>query len=219
MTIGKGSGRSSVRGSIRAPKFLDKSSGFYGRPDEPESAPLEDEWDGASDVDARGPFDPNEGTPEDDGETLLSGTPGGRFRRRSFGRKPKQGGSREEAPRNERPIPGAASPRVPEAETAPNRGNSLVDADDQVLIRDKKRTTRGQEEVVNVLKRNTMKTYRKAADRAFRRGREAFVANVYSVTLTPSTRPKTKLRHDVAPAELQSKRRNNAHLNGSIPSD
>ncbi|XP_061619762.1 uncharacterized protein sb:cb1058 [Phyllopteryx taeniolatus] len=205
MTIGKDSRKSSVRGSIRAPKFLDKSSGLYGRLDEPESAPLEDELDaatdGGSEVDACVPFDPNEGTPEDDGETLLRGTPGGRWRRGSSGRKPKQGGSRDEAPRSERPSLGAGSPRVPE--TARNRGNLLVDADDQVLIRDKKRTTRGQEEVVNVLKRNTMKTYRKAADRAFRRGWEAFVANIYSVTLTPSTRPKTKLRHNVAPAELQ----------------
>lgn len=38
MTIGKNSRKSSVRSSIRAPKFLDKSIGFYGRLDEPEAA-------------------------------------------------------------------------------------------------------------------------------------------------------------------------------------
>lgn len=37
MTIGKNSRKSSVRSSIRAPKFLDKSNGFYGRLDEPEA--------------------------------------------------------------------------------------------------------------------------------------------------------------------------------------
>ncbi|AWP00890.1 putative neurofilament medium polypeptide-like [Scophthalmus maximus] len=38
MTIGKNSRKGSTRSSIRAPKFLDKSSGFYGRLDEPETA-------------------------------------------------------------------------------------------------------------------------------------------------------------------------------------
>ncbi|KAK1889686.1 Conidiophore development regulator abaA [Dissostichus eleginoides] len=37
MTIGKNSRKNSARSSIRAPKFLDKSSGFYGRLDEPET--------------------------------------------------------------------------------------------------------------------------------------------------------------------------------------
>lgn len=46
MTIGKSPRKSSVRSSIRAPKFLDKSSGFYGRLDEPEAAEAGEEGRG-----------------------------------------------------------------------------------------------------------------------------------------------------------------------------
>lgn len=58
MTIGKNSRRSSVRSSIRAPNFLDKSSGFYGRLDEPETGgerdevggkEVEERWNGTDD--------------------------------------------------------------------------------------------------------------------------------------------------------------------------
>ncbi|KAK1889780.1 putative lipoprotein [Dissostichus eleginoides] len=72
------------------------------------------------------------------------------------------------------------------------------DEDDQVLIRDKKRgreeegeeerrMKKEQEEGLKVVKRNTVNNYRKALDRAFRRGWEAFITNLYSVTLTPVT--------------------------------
>ncbi|TMS02427.1 hypothetical protein E3U43_007967 [Larimichthys crocea] len=63
---------------------------------------------------------------------------------------------------------------------------------DQVLIRDKKRgrdeegeeesrMKKEQEEGMKMVKR---KNYRKALDRALRRGWEAFITNLYSVTLT-----------------------------------
>lgn len=63
MTIGKNSRKSSVRSSIRAPKFLDKSSGFYWRLDEPEAAgegeevrgeEVEDRWKGTEDSSREG---------------------------------------------------------------------------------------------------------------------------------------------------------------------
>lgn len=63
MTIGKNSRKSSVRSSIRAPKFLDKSSGFYGRLDEPEAAgegeevmrkEVEERWNGMEDSSGEG---------------------------------------------------------------------------------------------------------------------------------------------------------------------
>ncbi|XP_067307688.1 uncharacterized protein sb:cb1058 [Pseudorasbora parva] len=70
--------------------------------------------------------------------------------------------------------------------------------DDQILISGKKgegemedtrkeKTTEGKlnGEAMEIVKRNTLKNYRKAMDRAFRRGWETFVANLYSVTLTP----------------------------------
>ncbi|XP_077400633.1 uncharacterized protein LOC144035098 [Vanacampus margaritifer] len=191
MTIGPR--KSSVRGSVRAPKFLDKSSGFYARLDEPESAPLEDTFDEVGVMDARGP-------PEDDGQMLLRGTPGGRWRRTSSRRTQKQGASHEASPLD------PAGPGVPEF---PDRGNPLThfacreDADDQVLIRDKKRMKREQEEVMKVVKRNTVKTCRKAVDRAFRRGWQMFLANIYSVTLTPDYSSRKKHQRNVVLAEFQ----------------
>lgn len=73
------------------------------------------------------------------------------------------------------------------------------EADDQVLIsarREKQveieeKTREGEIEEksggenMRVVKRSTLKNYRKAFDRALRRGWETFVANLYSVTLTP----------------------------------
>ncbi|XP_061141996.1 uncharacterized protein sb:cb1058 [Syngnathus typhle] len=184
MTISKESRKSSARGSLRAPKFLDKSGGFYDRLDEPESAPLSDNLvaDAGSEV--------------DDGETLTRRTPSGRWRRRSSRRKQKQA------------LP-LESPQVLEGHQAPHRGDRLTpvpsqeDADDRVLIRDKTWMKREQEVVMKVVKRNSMKAYRKAVDRAFRRGWEAFVANIYSVTLTPVIPSQKKHQHNVVLAEFQ----------------
>ncbi|GAA6228224.1 uncharacterized protein LOC108888784 [Lates japonicus] len=244
MTIGKNSRKSSTRSSIRAPKFLDKSSGFYGRLDEPETTgegeevrgnEVEERGNGAEDGSREGrvtsspvhnsgadereeaeAFDFNGGMMEDDGETLLRRKPSRRSSRwrRSSRRKQREERPEEDAARDERPSLGTESPADPgvlegtrviievemeklkkveeEDEKAGRRKEpELVhfpireDEDDQVLIRDKKRGR--EEEGMKVVKRNTMKNYRKALDRAFRRGWEAFITNLYSVTLTPVT--------------------------------
>ncbi|XP_078137959.1 uncharacterized protein LOC139930003 [Centroberyx gerrardi] len=278
MTIGKNSRKSSVRSSIRAPKFLDKSGGFYGRLDEPDAAgereeergtEAEEGWSGtevvsgptpsapdvsgAGEREEAGVFDFNEGMMEDDGETLLQRKPGRRSSRwrRSSRRKQREAKTEEDAPREERPSLGTESrtdspvlevtrveveveverlKKTGEVEGEGGRGTepALVhftvreDADDQVLIRDKKRgreeeeeeeeeeeageeerrMKREQEEGMKVVKRNTLKNYRKALDRAFRRGWEAFITNLYSVTLTPvmstspsSSSPSSKKKH------------------------
>ncbi|XP_037613659.1 neurofilament medium polypeptide [Sebastes umbrosus] len=256
MAIGKNSRKSSVRSSIRAPKFLDKSSGFYGRLDEPEAVgdgeevrgkEVEERWNGTEDSIGEGgvasspspspsvvpvsgaeereeveAFDLNEGMMEDDGETLLQRKPSRRSSRwrRSSRRKQKEGRAEGDVARDERPGLGTESPVEPpvlevmievEMEKVKKmegeNGKELVhfaireEADDQVLIRDKKRgreeeeeegeeerrMKREQEEGMKEVKRNTVKNYRKALDRAFRRGWEAFITNLYSVTLAPVT--------------------------------
>ncbi|CAJ1086409.1 cilia- and flagella-associated protein 251 [Xyrichtys novacula] len=254
MTIGKNSRKSSTRSSIRAPKFLDKSSGFYGRLDEPELAgEVEEqrEWKGTeenvgkdmSGEDQKGDadvFDFNEGMMEDDGETLLQRNSSRRSSRwrRSSRRKQKERRVEEDATQDETPTQSDESPSDPHVlddirVTIEKEGQGkepvLVhftireEKDDQVLIRDKKRgreeeeeeerkMRREQEEGMKMVKRNSMKNYRKALDRAFRRGWEAFVANLYSVTLTPvtsssppSSSPFTKKReqHSSVLAEFQ----------------
>ncbi|KAL6118725.1 uncharacterized protein ACO6RY_03460 [Pungitius sinensis] len=263
MTIGKNSGRSSAR----APKFLDKSSGFYGRLDEPEAAGQGEEArgeeaeevcnrtgdrrrdgsvvhpTGADEREEVGAFDLDEGMMEDDGETLLQRKPGRRSSRwrRSSRRKQKVGRGEEGESPADAPAPQdtrgmipdemeevkkteeeeekAARGKEPEVVHFPIRG----DADDQVLIRDKKRgreeegeeerrMKREQEEGMKVVKRNSVKNYRKALDRAFRRGWEAFITNLYSVTLTPVTSSsppssspslKKKVQHKSVLAEFQ----------------
>lgn len=261
MAIGKNSRKSSVRSSIRAPKFLDKSSGFYGRLDEPEATAggedvrgkeVEERWNkmedskreegvvrspspssvhvsGADEREEAEVFDFNEGMMEGDGETLLRRKPSRRSSRwrRSSRRKQKEERAEEDTARDERPSLSTESPadpqvpedtrviievemetekKVEEEDEKAGGGKEPVlvhftvqeDADDQVLIRDKKRgreeegeeekrMKREQEEGMKMVKRSTVKNYRKALDRAFRRGWEAFVANLYSVTLTPVT--------------------------------
>ncbi|XP_034532669.1 cilia- and flagella-associated protein 251 [Notolabrus celidotus] len=243
MTIGKSSRKSSVRSSIRAPKFLDKASGFYGRLDEPEVAGEEEEqgrWSvteenvrkDISEADQReeiNVFDFNEGMMEDDGKTLLQRNTSRRSSRwrRSSRRKQKEGKAEEDATQDKTPSLGTESSSDPhvlentggmmevemeklkkmdEEKEQEGRGTepTLVhftvreDRDDQVLIRDKKRgreeegeeerkMKREQEEGMKMVKRNSVKNYRKAFDRAFRRGWEAFITNLYSVTLTPVT--------------------------------
>lgn len=273
MTIGKNSRKSSMRSSIRAPKFLDKSSGFYGRLDEPEVAGEgEERWNGMEDnkreggvVSSQSPsvmhgsgaeetekteaFDLSEGMMEDDGETLLWRKPSrlsSRWRRSSR-RKQKEARAEEDAGRGERPTLGTESPadlqddirvmievemeKVEEKNEKAGGVKELIpvhfavreDADDQVLIRDKKRgreeegeeerrMEKEQEEGMKMVKRNAVKNYRKALDRAFRRGWEAFIANLYSVTITPVTSSsqsssspssKKKVQHSSVLAEFQ----------------
>lgn len=230
MTIGRNSRKGSVRSSIRAPKFLDKNGGFYGRLDEPElategqevnyiseggdlsSSPSQTVTDTFLD-DETETFDFSEGMVEDDGETLLSRKPSrlsSRWRRSSR-RKQKEGRDEADVAREERPSQ-ASEASLMEIEIKKMKKADREDEkmgrgrepavvhfpvpeheDDQVLIRDKKRgreeeeekkMRREREEAMKVVKR---KNYRKALDRVFRRGWEAFINNLYSVTLTPMT--------------------------------
>ncbi|XP_041840469.1 uncharacterized protein sb:cb1058 [Melanotaenia boesemani] len=265
MTIGKNSRKSSVRSSIRAPKFMDKSSGFYGRLDEPETAtegvevrgneeenrvddrsregevvsssPLTVTHNSGADEEV---FDFTDGMMEDDGETLLHRKPSrlsSRWRRSSR-RRQKEGKAEDKQTQDDSSILEDNRMKIEvelkkmeeENEKAGiGKEPTLIhfpvreDADDQVLIRDKKRgreeegeeerkMKREQEEGMKMVKKNTVKNYRKAFDRAFRRGWEAFIANLYSVTLTPvtsssppSSSPSLKKRHqhDSVLAEFQ----------------
>ncbi|XP_059932814.1 uncharacterized protein sb:cb1058 [Gadus macrocephalus] len=157
-------------------------------------------------------FDANDGVTEgDDGETLLRvkvsrGGPGSRWSRRGSRRKPREAPPPPEPELTEGPPPslGVGVTEGHEPMGALIHFTVTGDADDQVLIRDKKRgreeeeeeegeeerrLRREQEEGMKTLKRNTVKNYRKALDRAFRRGWEAFITNLYSVTLNPVTSP------------------------------
>ncbi|KAG7261212.1 hypothetical protein CRUP_006937 [Coryphaenoides rupestris] len=180
-----GSRKGSTRSSLRAPKFLDKSGGFYGRLGEPDGVPPSDMVAVAGEEEAeeevvakavgRDGFDANDdgATEGDDGETLLRvklGRSSSRWRRRSTrssGRKQQTGDATTNAGSPDGSLaPGAKEEAAvtPSAEVTagePTPGALVVhfaareDADDQAL------------------------------DRAFRRGWEAFVTNLYSVTLTP----------------------------------
>ncbi|XP_012718147.2 vicilin-like seed storage protein At2g18540 [Fundulus heteroclitus] len=256
MTIGRNSRKTSTRSSIRAPKFLDKSGGFYGRLDEPESATDGGEMSGdkvemeAKDTDSSSTAVRNTAADEDverfavvedDGETLLRRKPSrlsSRWRRSS---RRKRRDERVEEAQDERPGLDAQEDkmrmeaeklRATEKETTEEPGLPHFQvrefADDRVLIRDKKRgreeeedeeegeeerkMKKEQEEGMKMVKRTTVKDYRKAFDRALRRGWGAFITNLYSVTLTPvksssppSTSPslKKKTQHASVLAEFQ----------------
>lgn len=162
MTISRNSRQSSARSSIRAPKFLDKSTGFYGRLEEPEVAGEGEEvgpkevgerlWgsenssvDGEADGKAKGMMG-------DDGETLLQRKPrslSSRWRR-STRRKQKEARVEGDQPGEETAdsLPSEFNPVVIEVAVGEEDGPKeapLVhfatreDADDQVLIRDTKR--------------------------------------------------------------------------------
>ncbi|XP_043099373.1 uncharacterized protein sb:cb1058 [Puntigrus tetrazona] len=156
----------------------------------------------------------NQGMMEDDGTTLLKRKPSRLSRRWSRmssrkGKYDKFSSEKELGSETSKPTSVDLNPEVPPA--TQTLGNSkepeptLVHfsvrehADDQILISGKnegeremedsrkEKKTEGtlNEESMEVVKRNTLKNYRKAVDRAFRRGWETFVANLYSVTLTP----------------------------------
>ncbi|XP_038838896.1 uncharacterized protein sb:cb1058 [Salvelinus namaycush] len=289
-------GKSPRNGSVRSPKYLDKSSGFYGRLDEPEMGGEEEErgreedWGGSypatelskggeTDQGEPGVFDFNQGMMGDDDTTLLRRKPSrlsSRWRRSSRKAKPqaispRQGdqilGTEMEAPvlevtavevrrnrwgrstgkkqgaepqtvspREEGPILGMEmETQTPvlevevkveteegqrEKERRTEEERTLVhfasreEADDQVLIKDKKRgreeekeeEMKGQEEMKVMRKRSALKNYRKTFDRAFRRGWEIFVTNLYSVTLTPDSSPpppSREMHHSSALAEYR----------------
>lgn len=171
MTIGRNARQSSVRSSIRAPKFLDKSTGFYGRLEEPEVAGEGEEVGGrevgerlwgteSSHVDGEA-VGKAEGMMGDDGESLLQRKPSrlsSRWRR-STRRKQKEARVEEDQPREETAdsLSSEFNPVVIEVVDGEEDGSkeaALVhfatreDADDQVLIRDTKteRDEEGEEE-------------------------------------------------------------------------
>ncbi|XP_047241020.1 cilia- and flagella-associated protein 251 [Girardinichthys multiradiatus] len=227
MTIGRSTSKTSTRSSIRAPKFLDKSSGFYGRLDEPETTTDGGEISGDKvEIEVKDSSSSSTvllntltdedvfGMIEDDGETLLQRKTNRLSSkwRRSSRRKQKDERDEEEQARDERIRLEVQEEKMQveleklrkmEEETMkdPNLVHFQVRefADDRVLIRDKKRgreeeeeeaeeerkMKKEQEEGMKMVKRNTVKNYRKAFDRALRRGWETFITNLYSVTLTP----------------------------------
>ncbi|XP_008434143.1 YTH domain-containing protein 1 [Poecilia reticulata] len=247
MTIGRNSRKTSTRNSVRAPKFLDKSSGFYGRLDESEPATDDGcEISGGNveaevkDSSSSPTMVPNTladedveafGVIEDDGETLLQRKPSRLSSkwRRSTRRKQKDEKAEDYAIQNEKSSPEVQEDMKVKTEEETVKESGLVHfqvrefADDRVLIRDNKRgreeeeeeseeerkMKKEQEEGMKMVKR---KNYRKAFDRALRRGWEAFITNLYSVTLTPvtvssptSTSPslKKKSLHSSVLAEFQ----------------
>lgn len=193
MTIGRNSRQSSARSSIRAPKFLDKSAGLYGRLEEPEVAGGGVEEVGeilwgtersGTDEEAAGDV---EGMMGDDGETLLERKPSrlsSRWRR-SARRKQKEARVEGDRPREEASDSSEFNPVVIEVvvvcEQDGSKEEALVhfatreDADDQVLIKDTK--TRGDEEAeeerrmrkeqkegMKMVKKNAVKNYRKVGE-------------------------------------------------------
>lgn len=161
MTIGRNVRQGSARSSIRAPKFLDKSTGFYGRLEEAEVAGEGEEVGGrevgerlwgteSSSIDGEA-VGKAEGMMGDDGETLLQRKPSrlsSRWRRSSR-RKQKEARVEEDQAREEtaESLSPEFNPVVIEVvgEQGGSKEAALVhfatreDADDQVLIRDTKR--------------------------------------------------------------------------------
>lgn len=156
MTIGRNSRKGSARSSIRSPKFLDKSTGFYCRLDEPNARGVGEEEQGEVEEGQRekaGDF--SGGRMGDDGETLLQRKASHRSSRwrRSSRRKKKEaegdpGG--EQGPRGvqaEAPDCQEVVIQVAAAEERPGGDGdpALVhfaareEADDRVLIRHMKR--------------------------------------------------------------------------------
>ncbi|XP_052416098.1 uncharacterized protein LOC127961155 [Carassius gibelio] len=156
----------------------------------------------------------NQGMMDDDGTTLLKKKPSRLSRRwsRMSSRKGKYDkfySEKELGNETNKPTSVDLNPEVsPVAQTLENSKEpepTLIHfsvsehADDQILLSGKKEGEQEMEdtrkekkaegklngESMEVIKRTTLKNYRKAMDRAFRRGWETFVANLYSVTLTP----------------------------------
>ncbi|KAI1898701.1 hypothetical protein AGOR_G00075080 [Albula goreensis] len=159
-----------------------------------------------------GVFDFNQGMLEDDGTTtLLRKRPSrrsSRWRRKSSSKKCAE---REEA-EAEPDVSSPAEESVPKATVEITAEANLLatqtqqaeqvlihfaikeEADDQVLISEKaEQETEGERgvEEMKLAKSSKLKNYRKALDRALRRGWETFITNLYSVTLTPISSSKT----------------------------
>ncbi|KAJ0006394.1 hypothetical protein NQD34_013667 [Periophthalmus magnuspinnatus] len=226
MTIGQR--KSFVRSSIRATKFLDKASGFYGRLDEPEIPTV------VEDLKVEffcGALEEVEMFNEDDGEMLLRRKPSrcsSRWRNlRGKESKEERKQSEEERRQGSQEITEVmiqVQLYTEEREPAVVHFAIPEVADDKVLIMDKaeqevreqpeeqmpeeERQSREQEEGFKALKKKSSKNYHKALDRAFRRGWEAFITNLYSVTLisssdsSPSSPSLKKRQHSSVRAEM-----------------
>ncbi|KAB5579335.1 hypothetical protein PHYPO_G00193880 [Pangasianodon hypophthalmus] len=224
MTIGKSSKKQKAP---RAPPFLDRASGFYGRLDEIEiefrtEAQITEKQEMKNgelpDDQEHCVLDFSEGMMEDDGTTLLKRKPSRLSRRwsRKSSRRTKSDKSSLEidSQRAETEVAPSINPSVDvHLETQPETGSGsrapepmLIhfsireEADDQKLISEGKERQRemkgkrrqgeveGKADVENmkVVKRNSLRNYHKVLDKAFRRGWETFIANLYSVTLSPA---------------------------------
>lgn len=149
----------------------------------------------------------NQGIVDDDGTTLLKRKPSRLSRRWSRKSLIKTKFSRGKESQNEsaetdnKAVTSGAQTLEETNSGEPDLAHFSVrdHADDQILIPGKKerenelenvrkeKNTEGKMngESMEIVKRNTLKNYRKAVDRAFRRGWETFITNLYSVTLTP----------------------------------
>lgn len=186
MTIGRNSRKGSARSSIRAPKFLDKSGGFYWRMDEP-IAMVDGEGEGGQREKAD---DFSEGVMGDDGEMLLQVKTSRRSSRWRRSSRRKQRETEGDPAEVERPVEAPAEApgyqevvvQVAEGEEGAGGGGepALIhfatreEADDWVLIQDMKRgqdgegeeerrAAREQEEGMKMVKR---KNYRKVSESA-----------------------------------------------------
>lgn len=178
-------------------------------------------------------IDFNQGMMDDDGTTLLKRKPSRQSRRwsRKSSRKPKSSPGKEaqkqSAESENKEMPPAAQSLEATNSGEPEMVHFFIKehADNQILISRKNEREKEQEDArkntegklngdsTEIVKRNTLNNYCKAVDRAFRRGWETFITNLYSVTLTPisstsssstsSSSVKSKLDRNRALAEFR----------------
>ncbi|KAK6477695.1 hypothetical protein HHUSO_G21272 [Huso huso] len=189
MTIGKNS-----RKSPQAPQYLDKASGFYCRLEEAgiSGTTFPCIRGGAENRNAPRSQECSTSTAcmmDDDGTKPLVRRKSSRSSKR---KKQREGSARSRERRPENPEEGDGIPEQGDrtAETATGQTDSVHFAvldDHQILLDEKKPEKKSEEKAMKMEKRSTMKQYRKAIDRAFRRGWETFITSLYSVTLTSIT--------------------------------
>ncbi|XP_066575116.1 uncharacterized protein LOC136764728 isoform X2 [Amia ocellicauda] len=203
------------RRSLRqAPSFLDRSSGFYGRLEEKGAAKEgKGRQEGGEGEGPGGLFEDNHGMLQDDAAQLLPRQQSKRRSRRWRRETGNSTVTMETEDRPPSPVlPGSESEKRRDYHATTEGHTDAVTemtvtmaatkhplihfgdgegADDQVLIQDKKMEKRRGKGVVEeggemkVAKRSTLKRYKKAFDRAFRRGWEAFITNLHTITLAP----------------------------------
>ncbi|XP_047668791.1 uncharacterized protein sb:cb1058 [Tachysurus fulvidraco] len=235
MTIGKSSKKQKAP---RAPPFLDRASGFYGRLDEIEiefrtEVQITEEQPAAkpalgeinrkelADDQEHCVCDFSEGMMEDDGTTLLKRKPSRlsrRWSRKSSRRTKTDKPSLEtDIQSSETQLASAiessldvnlvTQPDIGPGSSAPEptliHFSIQEEADDQKLIPEGKEIEKmmtekmGERDVeekkdvdnMKIVKRKSLRNYHKVLDKALRRGWETFVANLYSVTLSPVSSP------------------------------